>query len=64
MFFCLLGALNTSMKIMNRVSQPFIRKFVVVYFNVILIYSHNEEGHVQHLKKSLKHQGRISYTET
>lgn len=38
---------------MNEVFGPFLRKSVVVFFDGILIYSHSEEEHGEHLKTVL-----------
>lgn len=50
---------TTFQSVMNRLLQPFMRRYVLVFFDDILIYNQSWEEHLQHVGHILGCLGRI-----
>ena len=54
MSFGLTNAPAVFMTLMNKVFQPFLDKFIIVFIDDILVYSKSKSEHEEHVKTSLQ----------
>jgi hypothetical protein len=48
---CLTNAPSTFQSLINEIMKPFIRKFVLIFFDDILVFNNSWAKHLQHVKQ-------------
>jgi hypothetical protein len=48
---CLTNAPSTFQSLINEIMKPFIHKFVLIFFNDILVFNNSWAKHLQHVKQ-------------